>query len=181
MGPCISGAFLKKRAASVSTADRLFLEWRAERLFRDSPWSCYVHGTVEYDEFREFDARVATDAGLGYRFMKTEATELAGRAGAGFSREIGGPDDRYVPEAVFGFDLGHRLHENHQVKGSVEYSPDITNFGEYRIRSQAAWESLLDQRMNLSLKLSVQNIYDGRPQGPCTNELDYAAMLMWSF
>jgi putative salt-induced outer membrane protein YdiY len=173
--------YRKKTSRSVETAHRAFFDWRAERLLRDSPWSCYVHGTVEYDEFRAFDVRVTADAGLGYDFVRTERTRLVGRSGAGFSREIGGPVDKFVPEAVFGMDFQHRLRAGSRIKAAVEYTPDMTNFGAYRVRSEASWESVLSERMNLSLKLRVQDIYDSTPHGAVANELDYAAMVMWSF
>ena len=55
--------YKKDSTASVDTANRLFFEGRNEWLSDDSPWSIFVHGTAEYDEFKTFDSRLAGDAG----------------------------------------------------------------------------------------------------------------------
>lgn len=173
--------YKKKTNRSEETANRAFLDWRAERLLVESPWSLFGHGTLEYDEFKPFDIRVSVDLGVGGQLIHNQRSKLTSRTGAGFSREIGGPDNDFVPELVFGADVEHRFTERGKLKGTVEYTPDVTQFGEYRLRGQVSWESVLDERMNLSLKLTAQDIYDSTPDGAEPNELDYAAMLMWSF
>jgi putative salt-induced outer membrane protein YdiY len=166
---------------SMETAHRSFLDWRYERLFEDSPWTWFVHGTVDYDEFQAFDLRVSLDTGLGYQLIKTEATSLLSRAGGGWSREIGGPDDRDVPEAVFGMDFEHQVNKRQKLTATVDYAPDVTDFGAYRLNTKAGWEALLDESMNLSLKVSVLDRYDSTPNGVKPNDIDYAVTLLWSF
>lgn len=163
------------------TAERAFLDWRLERLFQQSPWTCFVHGSVDYDEFQAFDLRVALDIGVGYQFIENDASSFSARLGSGFSKEIGGPEDRYVPEAVFGLDFEHRLNRRQKLTASSEYVPDMTRFDECRIRSRAAWEMLVDEEMNLSLKLSVIDRYDSTPCGAKHNDLDYSVVLLWKF
>jgi putative salt-induced outer membrane protein YdiY len=173
--------YRKDTSGGRETANRALLDWRLERMFEKSPWTCFVHGTVDYDEFQPFDARVAVDMGLGYQFIKHEGTSLAARLGSGFSREIGGPDERYVPEAVFGLDFEHRLNGRQKLTASSEYTPDMTGWGDCRIRTRAGWEMLIDEQMNLSLKLSVIDRYDSTPNGVHPNDLDYSAVLLWKF
>jgi putative salt-induced outer membrane protein YdiY len=173
--------YYKSSNASIETANRAFLDWRYERLFDPSPWTWFVHGTVDYDEFQAFDLRVALDTGLGYHFIKTDTTSLLGRFGGGFSREIGGPNDRYVPEGVFGLDFEHQLNKRQKLTATVDYTPDVTNFGNYRVNSKAGWEVVLDEEANLSLKVSVLDRYDSTPNGLRPNDLDYAVTLLWSF
>jgi hypothetical protein len=48
-----------------------------------------------------------------------------------------------------------------------------------RINSKAGWELLLDEEMNLSLKLTVLDRYDSTPNRAEPNDIDYAAMLLW--
>jgi putative salt-induced outer membrane protein YdiY len=163
------------------TAHRAFLDWRAERLFHESPWTCFVHGTVDYDEFKKLDTRVAADLGLGYELIETDSTSLVAQLGGGFSHEIGSPNEHYVPEAVFGLDFEHQLTRRQQLACAVQYTPDVTDFGEFRLTARAGWELLIDQEMNLSLKLSVLNRYDSTPDGVKPNDLDYAAVLLWKF
>lgn len=169
----------KKTNGGCETANRAFVDGRWERPFPDSPWSSFTHSTLEYDEFKAFDLRVTFDAGMGYQFVKTEKASLIGRYGGGFSHEIGGPDEDFVPEVVFGLDFERRLNKRQKITATAEYMPDATEFGEFRVNSQASWEVLLDADMNLSLKLSARDRYDSTPHGAKANDLDYAALLLW--
>lgn len=166
---------------SVETANRAFLDWRYERLFDPSPWTWYVHGTVDYDEFKAFDVRVSVDTGVGYQLIKTEATSFLGRFGGGFSREIGGPDDRYVPELVFGMEFEHQLTKRQKLTAKADYMPDVTDFDNFRLTGEFGWQVLLDEAMNLSLKASLLDRYDSTPDGAKPNDLDYALTLLWSY
>jgi len=141
---------------------------------------------VEYDEYQAYDLRWTVDLGLGYRLLDTERTTLAARAGAGFAQEVGLPedeqDDENSVEAVFGMEFSHEINDRQQIKASAEYTPDVSDFNDCRITTKAAWEVLLDQSWNLKLKLQARNRYDSTPKGHKKhNDLDYAAMLMWSF
>lgn len=173
--------YRKNTKESEETAHRAFFDWRYEWLFEDSPWTWFGHGTVDYDEFQAFDLRVAIDAGLGYEFVDTEATSFLARCGGGWSREIGGPDDDYVPEAVFGLDFEHQLSKRHKLTATVDYTPDVTDPRDFRMKSKAAWEMLLDAEMNLSLKLSALDRYDSTPHGAKPNDVDYSITLLWKF
>jgi len=173
--------YRKNTSEAEETAHRAFLDWRFERLFPNSPWTCFVHGSVDYDEFKAFDLRVTADLGLGYQLIKTKTTSLVARAGGGFSHEIGSTDKSYVPEAVFGLDFERQLSRRQKLTFSTEYAPDVTDIGDFRLTSRAGWEVLVDQEMNLSLKLSVLNRYDSTPGDAKPNDLDYSAVLLWKF
>lgn len=165
----------------VETANRAFLDSRLEQLYGNSRWTSFVHNTVDYDEFQAFDVRWAADLGLGFRCIKSEPTTLAARFGVGVSHEVGSPDDSYVPEAVFGLDFEHKLTDRQKLTASTEYTPDMAGFNDFRLRTRASWEALIDQQMNLSLKFSVTDRYDSTPNGVRPNDLDYSAMLLWKF
>jgi putative salt-induced outer membrane protein YdiY len=171
----------ENRNGRIKTASRAFLDARDEVLFPDSPWTCFVHSTSDYDEFAAFDLRVAADVGVGYRFIKSDATSLLGRFGSGFSHEIGGVDDRYVPEGVFGMEFEHKFNCRHKLTLSTEYMPDWTNFDDYRLHSKAGWEIVLDEVRHLSMKLGVLDRYDSTPHGKKPNDLEYSLMLLWGF
>lgn len=171
----------KNTSHSEETAHRAYLDWRYEWLFKESPWTWFGHGTVDYDEFKAFDVRVSIDAGLGYQFIDTENTSLLGRCGGGWSREVGSPDEDYVPEATFGSEFEHEFSKRQKLTASVEYTPDVSDFNDFRIKSKAGWEFLLDEDMNLSLKLSVLDRYDSTPHGAKPNDVDYSVTLLWKF
>jgi putative salt-induced outer membrane protein YdiY len=174
--------YKKQTSDSQTTADRLYFEGRCERLIVPSRWSLFVHETVEYDRSQPFDVRDTSDAGVGYRLIKTELTTLIGRLGGGFSHEYGGPENgQYIPEAVFGLQLDCQLSKRQKILGAVEYAPDVGDFLRYRIRTQAALEMLLNEEKNLALRLGVLERYNSVPDGALPNDLDYAMMLMWKF
>ncbi len=177
----INANYLKNTSGGVQTANRLFSEARNEWLWKDSRWTPYLHGTLLYDEFQAFDVRVQSDAGCGYQFVNNDITRLVGRTGFGASREIGGPDDSWAPEAVFGLDLQRQLTKRQKVTLKSDYFPDVRNLNHYRINTQASWLLVIDEAANLSLKLSILDRYDSTPHGKRPNDFNYNALLLWSF
>lgn len=165
----------------VETANRLYFEGRNEWDFQDSPLIGFLHGTVEFDEFLPYDSRVTTDLGWGYKLLDLATTKIIGRVGSGVAREIGGPANMYVPEGMAGLDAEHRLTRRQRMNAKVEYFPDWTQPGEYRMNSTANWELLFDAEANLSLKLGVINRYDSTPNGAARNDLDYSLVLLLGF
>ena len=75
------------------------------------------------------------------------------RFGAGVSKEVKGPDDRVVPEAVFGLDYEHSKDDFQTWQIQFEYFPDWTDFSEFRIEARLEWEVVLDKDYGLSLKM----------------------------
>lgn len=173
--------YVRTNSNGEETANRLFFDGRDELLFDESPWTLYVHETSEYDEFKDFGARVTADAGIGYQLIKNDLTSLVARTGPGFSYEVDGQDE-VVPELAMSLALEHQLTKFQKLAISVDYFPAFENFGDYRCNTQASWQLVIDEENNLSLKLSAIDRYDSTPgDGLEPNELDYAATLLWSF
>ena len=171
----------KKNTREVKTVNRLFSESRYERLFVGTPWKCFTHGTFEYDELKPNAARVAGDVGVGRQLYKSDFNTVSGRLGAGVSHEFESPSNAYVPEAIFGLDFERQIGKRQKLVCSFDYMPDITGFNQYRLRTNANWEVMLDQEMKLSLKFNVLDRYDSTPEGAKANDLDYSAVLLWKF
>ncbi len=164
------------------TENRLRFQLRNDWKLADSRWFVFAQGSAEYDEFQDWDARLDGFFGLGYRFIDTERTRLNGRLGTGLSYDIGGSDNRIRPEGLAGADIRHQITERQLFRADVEYLPEYTNFAHYRIRARASYEILVDPEVNLTLKLGVENRYDSDPgAGFKRNDLDYFAVLAWSF
>jgi putative salt-induced outer membrane protein YdiY len=170
--------YAKTEAASVKTQHEALLRVRYERLFA-SPWTWFTRFEGFYDEFRAFDIRLVLNTGLGYRFLDTDVTRLTTRAGAGVSREFGGPNDEYVPEAVLGLDFERQLTERQKFTFTGDYLPDWRDFTNYRLVSDLAWVLLLDEASDLNLKVSVIDQYDSTPEGQKPNDVTYAILLLW--
>jgi len=166
---------------SIETANRLYFEGRYERLSQRTPWTWFLQQTTDYDEFQPWDVRVVASTGLGYRFLDDEITTLTTRFGGGFSQDVGGPDQDCVPEMNYGIEYEHQMTKRQKIGASVEYFPKVTCFDDFRLVSKADWEVLLDEEMNLSLKVSAIDRYNQPNPGGKLNDVDYSIVLLWSF
>jgi putative salt-induced outer membrane protein YdiY len=171
----------RTNAGGIETQNNALLFADFERFIGQTPWTYFVKNGLEYDEFRAFNVRYNINSGLGYTFAKTDKLLLIGRFGAGTSREFGGPDDSWVPEALFGSDYEHQLNERHKLIARVDYFPEWGNFNNFRLVADVAWEYLLDSDGNLSFKLGATDRYDSTPNGLKPNDVNYAALLLYKF
>jgi putative salt-induced outer membrane protein YdiY len=171
------------RTGSDTTENKALAEARNDwKLGKDSRWSIFAQGTLEYDDFQDWDLRVAVFTGVGYRFFDEKDTKLNGRVGVGASREIGGSDDDWTPEALLGADLLHQITERQRLTASIDVYPSLSDGGEFRSIAKAAWEVVVDPEVKMSLKIGVEDRYDSDvPAGIKRNDFDYFAMLVWSF
>ncbi|MCI0361146.1 MAG: DUF481 domain-containing protein [Planctomycetaceae bacterium] len=172
---------IQKSADGVTTANTALVDGRLEWPMPASRWNYFIHGLWEYDEFKAFQYRVSADTGPGFEFIQTDATMLMARSGVSVSHEVGGPENMWNPELVFGGELKHKFNPTHSISAKVDYFPTITDWGDYRLNSQASWEIALAAAWGLSLKLSVIDRYDSSPQGARPNDLDYSTLLLWTF
>ncbi len=163
------------------TENRALGKTRYEWLFPDSAWSWFGNLEVEYDEFKAYDVRLAAHLGVAYLFLKSDSTLVKGRVGAGASREIGGPENRFTPEALLGFDFEHKFAERHKIKASGDLFPDLHDWGEFRAEARAAYEILIDPDWNLTFRIGAYDRYDSTPEGKKRNDLEYFAVLVWKF
>lgn len=172
--------YAKTEAADILTQHYAFLNSRFDYKLGDSRWSLWNVTRLEYDEFKAFDLRLALNGGLGYDIIRNDRRKLTARFGAGASREFGGGNEEWVPEAVFGGDYLHKISDKQRLAITVDYYPAWEDFADYRIVTQASWELLLDEATNLSLKIGVLDRYDSTP-GPLLepNDLDYFITLLW--
>jgi hypothetical protein len=169
-------------ANGEKTALNGFFDGRTVFPFADTKWSYFVHGRVEYDDFRDYNMRVSGDTGLGYDVWKTDDSKLQLRGGVSSSREIGGADNRFVPELAFGLDLSHKIDDRQKISLVADYYPAMDDLlSNYRINTTASWEIVVSQAWGLSAKLGVIDRYDNTPQGRKPNDLNYSALMLWSF
>src|SRR4029453_14291644 len=172
---------IQKSADGVTTANTALADGRLEWPMPESRWNYSIHGLWEYDEFKAFQDRISADTGPGYEFIQTDATTLIGRSGVSVSHEIGGPENAWNPELLFGGELKHKLNPTHSLSAKVEYYPTIIDFTDFRLNSWASWEISLAAAWGLSLKLSIIDRYDSTPEGARPNDLDYSTVVFWTF
>jgi putative salt-induced outer membrane protein YdiY len=178
----LNADYNRRTAYTENTANRLFSQARYERIIRDTDWTIFVGVTGEYDEFQPWDFRITSHSGLGRWLFRNEVTSLKTRFGAGFSREIYGPRSNYTaPELILGMDFERKLTTRQRLVAMMDYMPDVSDFTEFRLNAQAGWEVLLEEAPKLTLRIAVRNRYTSTPGTALPNDLDYAALLLWSF
>lgn len=166
----------------VKSESRATAFFRNDWLIKDSRWRYFAEGKYEYDEFQDWDHRLSGFAGVGYEFIENDKTTLIGRVGFGGSYEIGGMDEEFKPEAMFGLDLTHKITDNQRLTASTEFYPDLSDLNEFRMINRAGWEITVDPETNMFLRLGAEHRHDSDPgTGFKHNDLDYYLTLGWDF
>ncbi|MCC7476617.1 MAG: DUF481 domain-containing protein [Pirellulales bacterium] len=175
----LSSYYNRTASGGTETQNNAQFDVRNDWMMDDhSPWTLFATNNVFYDEFKDFDLQTNVNAGVGYRIFHEKDLELIGRAGGGTSREFGGPDDRWVPESLFGVEYNQKLWATQKLYAKIDYFPEWDLVGEFRLVSDAGWEVELVQPSNLSLKLSITDRYDSTPNDAEPNLLNYSVMLL---
>ena len=170
----------KTTADDLETAHNALLQSNWDYKLQNPRWTWFNKLGLEYDEFKNFDLRLFLNSGVGYTFIDNEITQFRGRFGSGVSREFGGVDEDWKPEAVFGIDYARQMTERQRFVATVDYYPAWEDFSDYRIVSDFGWEIDLDAPTNLSLKFGVIDRYDSTPNGALANDVDYSVLLIWT-
>lgn len=177
----LRATYNRTSANGTETQNNALIYTNWERFLGASPWTVFIKNGFEFDKFRAFDFRYNLTSGLGYNFIKTDDLTLTGRFGAGVSREFGGPDDRWVPEALFGGDYEHQVNARNKLIAKFDYFPEWGDFSNFRLVSDVAWEYLIDAQGNLSFKLGATDRYDSTPNGAKPNDINYSALILYKF
>ena len=171
--------YARTQADGVETQHNAIATLRDDWDFCGTRWSLFAKEVTEYDEFKAYNVRITTNAGIGYYLIQTDPAKFKVRMGSGFSHEIGGPNDDIVPEAVYGADLEWKITERQKLESTADYLPEWGEWENFRIDSKLTYAIQLNESPNLSLKLSLIDRYDSTPEGRKPNDLDYSLLLMW--
>ena len=128
------------------------------------------------------DVSNLSDVGAACRLIESDDTKLRGRFGGGFSQEYAGlAEGKRIPEVLMGVQVEHQMSDRNKILGAVEYACDVTDYGRHRVRSQAAWEVLLDPDRNVSLRTGILESSNTAPKGEHAKNLDYSVDLIWKY
>ncbi len=164
------------------TEDQMLFDSRFERVFLQTRWSSFIHGSGDYDTFTAYDLRLTTDAGASYNLLRDDRTKLKLRFGWGVMKEIGGPDEKqWVPEGSYGYEFSKKLWDRQKLTAKTDAFFDLRDYSDYRMRTDAGWESKIDQNGHLSIRLSGIHRYDSTPGNKKPSDLTYSAQLVWDF
>ena len=145
--------------------------------------------TLDFLKMKTDDRAVQTlpftntsDLGAQCRLHKSDETTFLGHLAGGLSHDYAHlADGQRIPEVLFGFQVEHQVTQRHKVLGAIDYAHDVTDFGRHRIRTQAAWEVLLDPERNISLRTGILESSSKASSGEQATSLNYSLDFIWKF
>ena len=173
MRTSVSGVYVYSKDAEATRKSRLDAEARNDWILEGTRWRLFATGTVEYDQFADWDWRLTGTAGLGYAVIARDKHELVVRAGPGMSQEFGGDDDRITPLGVIGADYRWEISEKSRLFATVDYFPDLSEFREFRTDAKTGYEVVLDAESKLMLKVGAGHRHDSDPRKAEANDFEY--------
>ncbi len=162
-----------------TVTDRIFAQARQERKLKNPKYSLFFQFGYEWDRFKNFDYRVSLHSGLAYQVYKEDDGSLNLRLGAGASKEVGAPDDVWLPELQFGGDWDRQVTDTLRVYANVDYFPNVENFSDFRFNTNTGLEFVVDADRNINFRIFALNRYDSTPPaGNQQNDIDYGMAIV---
>jgi len=176
-----SARYRYRTQASEVTANDFNAAFRNDWLLPGSPWGYFVDSSGEYNEFRDYDLRLAGAGGFRYELVNTDNTAILARAGMGGAREFGGVNDRLFPEATLGLRLTHKINSRLSFNTYGDYLPDLADTANFRLVTGAALEVALNDDKTMKLKAGVEDTFESQPGSAEAHDVDYFLSLVLSF
>ena len=178
----IGMAYLYAADDGEKSQDRFDAFIRNDWKLDDSKWRVYSRASAEYDYFQEYDWRVTGVVGMGYELIDNEKTFLLPRFGVAVTREIGGSDNRWIPELNLGFDFTHKFSDTAKFFFTFDSFWSMLDFPEYRLVGATGLEFLVDADTGMVFKVGAEDKYDSTPgEDRSRNDLTYFATIGWKF
>jgi len=169
---------------SEVTDNEILVNLRKDWLLPDSRWFVFAKGNYEYDDFEDYQHRIAVSVGPGYDFIKEDNLTLRGLAGVGGYREFGSDDENVHPEGLLGLEAMWKPFPGQTLKGSHFYYPELERFEELRSRhvTKVDYTIEIDRAYGLSFKIGAINEYESQTDDDSFhNDLDYFAAIVYDF
>jgi putative salt-induced outer membrane protein YdiY len=93
----------------------------------------FVFTDFDHDRFQQLDLRNVIGGGVGKHLIKSETTTFDAFAGASFNQEFFSTLTRRSAELLAGEELDKKLSSAFSFKETLEFYPNLTNLGEYRM------------------------------------------------
>ncbi len=135
----------------------------------------------EYDKPQKLDLRAVFSAGLGYRAIRNERTQLDLFSGAAYNREYYSNGlRRNSAEILFGDELKHRINPRMLLAQRLVVFPSITNAGQFRSVLDASLLTNLNSW--LGWHVTIADRYNSKPvAGAKSNDLLFSTGLRVNF
>jgi putative salt-induced outer membrane protein len=143
------------------TAERYYTDLRLDYLFSDRFYG-YVLGSWLTDEFAGFDARYALGPGAGYKILVGPKNFLLVEAGLSYAHEdyVAADTADFAEGRAFG-QYEYAFTEKNRLSLSSEFLQDLDDTDNYKLNSEAAITSALNDI--LSLKVAYEVRHQNRP------------------
>ena len=135
---------------------------------------------AQYDALAFIDYRVTISAGLGYYLIKNETTTLSAEVGPGWVTEkvAGNPDDYFTIRFAERFE--HKLSKTARIWESIEYMPQVDNWGNYQVNAVLGVETSVSKSLNL--RTYLEDTYRSEPApGAESNDLKLVVGVLYKF
>jgi len=155
--------YQRSETDNQATSAKSFSQARREWKLSDSKWRPFVQGSLQTDQFSTYDQLVSAAAGFAYPCIDSEKTKLTGRAGAGITHKYGESDpdvDETSYDALVGLDWLWTISAISSFSFTTDIYPSVSDLGQYRAVTRAAYETKVDPDSPWYLKLGVDNFYD---------------------
>ncbi len=123
----------------------------------DDLWFYFADVRYDWDQFQDWQSRLAGHAGVGYKLITEEDLTVEVRGGIGAVREFGSTDDSIKPEALAGAELQWKINEHQSLNAASTFYPDLEDGGEFRAVSNADWKLNLAGYESAAIKIGVKH------------------------
>jgi hypothetical protein len=142
----------------------------------------FSNALKETDNLPSLSVSNMSGIGLGYRFLESEDTVFKGVLGGALSQDyLQLQQNERVPEVQFGFQFEHQLGRRNKIFGEMEFARDMMEYNRKRVQTKAAWEVLLNDENNVSMRTGIQKNTKTAPDGAESINLNYTLDLIWKF
>ncbi len=155
------------------------LSFRYDR--KELPWYWFGFLSFERDEFEDLDLRIVFSPGVGYVITDTPEAKAKVEIGpSGLYQDYEDTDGDWEFELRIGFRGEWAVFEKARITEDLQVFPSLSDSGEYRVKSETAFEQPLSDV--LFFKLAVLFDYNTDvPEGVDRQDLKVLASLVYKF
>jgi hypothetical protein len=155
--------YQRSETDNQATAAKSFTQARREWKLAEHKWRPFVQGSLQTDQFSTYDQMATVAGGVAYPCIDTETNKLTGRLGAGITHKYGESDpsvNETSYDALIGLDWLYTINAISNFSFTTDMYPSVSEGGEFRSVSRAAYERKVDPDSAWFVKLGVDHFYD---------------------
>ena len=169
----------KTNGVNLTTANAIHAGLRFDFNLSDKIFA-FAFTDFDRDRFQQLNLRNVLGGGLGYHVIKTDPTNFDLFAGASFNQEYFSTLDRKSAELLVGESLDHKFSGAFSVKERLEFYPNVSDVGQYRIVFDTT--AVTKMSKNFSLELDASDRYISNPvNGLKGNDLLFTTGVRFAF